>query len=200
LPCYHPISMFRSTKGPRLDTGKVPLSTRPTGGKRLGVPCGRCVGCRLERSRQWAARIMLESSMHESNLFITLTYRDSELVYGGASHGILVPRHLELFWKRLRKWTRTRIGYYACGEYGDKSNRPHYHACVFGLDFPDKTFYKAKNGNNLYSSRILDDLWSHGKCYFGTVTFESAAYVARYIMKKRLGKSKETYAKEGITS
>jgi len=197
MPCFHPIRMFRSVNGPRLDTGRIPLSSKYTGGKSLNVPCGRCVGCRLERSRQWACRIMCETQMHDSNLFLTLTYRD-ELIYGGASHAILYPRHLELFWKRLRKWAGKRLGYYACGEYGDKFNRPHYHACLFGVDFPDKTLFKTENGCSLYSSIVLDSLWTHGNCYYGDVTFESAAYVARYIMKKRLGKSAETYEEEGV--
>lgn len=197
--------MFRSLKGPRVDTGKVPLSTKYTGGKRLAIPCGRCIGCRLEKSRQWASRIVCETQMHESNIFLTLTYRDSELTYGvdphdnQTAHGILVPRHLELFWKRLRKWHGKRLGYYACGEYGDKSSRPHYHACIFGLTFPDQKFYAHKNGNNLYSSDICDNIWTHGNCYYGDVTFESAAYVARYTLKKRMGNTKATYDQEGLT-
>lgn len=162
------------------------------------VPCGRCIGCRLERSRQWAIRCICEAQMHDRNSFITLTYDDQHLVYGGAEHGILVPRHIELFWKRLRK----RLGkfrYFACGEYGDKSNRPHYHACIFGLDFKDKKLWSSKDGVNLYTSDILNNEWKHGNCIIGDVTFESAAYVARYIMKKRLGKSASSYKEEGIT-
>jgi len=197
--------MSRSIKGPRLDTGRVPLTTRLTGGKRIALPCGRCVGCRLERSRQWASRIVLETQSHQSNLFITLTYRDDALTYGvkpngdQTAHGVLIPRHLELFWKRLRKWFGHRIGYYACGEYGDKSSRPHYHACVFGLVFEDKTVFEIKDGNTLYHSRTLDSLWTHGHCYFGDVTFESAAYVARYCMKKSMGKDRLRYERDGIT-
>lgn len=122
--------------------------------------------------------------MHDENCFITLTIDDENLVYGGQEHGILVPRDLELFWKQLRKRTGKRFRYFACGEYGSKSNRPHYHACVFGLDFEDKKLYQIKDGIYLYTSDFLDSVWKRGLCTIGDVTFESAAYVARYTMKK----------------
>lgn len=136
--------------------------------------------------------------MHEQNSFITLTYKDEHLVYGGQSYGILYPRHLELFWKRLRKHLRKPIRYFACGEYGDTTNRPHYHACLFGHDFEDKTLYSSKNGINLYSSHTLDYLWGLGDCRIGDVNYETAAYVARYIMKKKLGQAGEQYKAEGV--
>jgi len=143
---------------------------------------------------------MAETQTSDSSIFVTLTYTDSELTYGGASHGILVPRHLELFWKRLRKhFAGKSIRYYACGEYGDKSNRPHYHACIFGIDFTDKKFHSHKDGNYLYTSATLDALWTHGICTIGNVDFESAAYVARYCLKKRMGNTAHTYEEEGIT-
>jgi len=138
--------------------------------------------------------------MHKENCFLTLTLRDDQLVYGGASNAILEPRLTQLFIKRLRKYFgKPGIKYFLCGEYGDKLSRPHYHAIIFGVDFKDKVYHHTENGNRLYSSHTLDYLWSHGDCLIGDVTFESAAYVARYIMKKRLGKSAEEYAKEGIT-
>lgn len=199
MPCYHPIPLYRSKKV-NPETGKYPLVAYKPFLKRQNVPCGRCIGCRLEKSRQWAGRIMAETQLHVSNVFLTLTYRDDELIYGGQSHGILVPRHLELFWKRLRKhFNGQSIRYYACGEYGDKSSRPHYHACVFGVDFADKVFHSYQNGNYLYSSPTLDAKWTHGLCTIGAVTFESAAYVARYVMKKRMGNTKGTYEEDGIT-
>lgn len=162
------------------------------------VPCGRCIGCRLERSRNWAIRCVHEAQGHEDNSFITLTYRDEELIYGGAAHGILYPRHLELFWKRFRKRAGKKLRYFACGEYGDISHRPHYHAIVFGYRFPDEQISATKNGSIYRRSNMLDDVWSHGNCIIGDVTFESAAYVARYIMKKRLGESAKEYERDGI--
>lgn len=197
MPCYHPVPLYRS-KWTNPETGKNPLVGYKPGLKLVQVPCGRCIGCRLERSRQQAMRMTHELKMHEQSCYITLTYRDDQLIYGGQSHGILHPDHVTKFLKRLRK----RIGkfrYYYCGEYGDIGNRPHYHAIIFGLDFQDKKLDSvSKLGDNYYHSDLLDDIWSHGRCIIGDVTFESCAYVARYVMKKRMGKTKETYEKDGI--
>lgn len=200
MACYYPVTLYLSRSGPNKETGKWPLASAKDGyiDKPKKVPCGRCIGCRLERSRQWAMRIMHEADIHLSNRFVTLTYRDEELVYGGQATGILYPRHLELFWKRLRKQYGDGIRYFACGEYGDESRRPHYHAVIFGINFQDEVYHDTKNGNRLYSSRSLDRIWSHGNCIIGDVSFESAAYVARYIMKKRLGQDADSYIAEGI--
>lgn len=204
MTCYSPVTLYKATAGMNRETGKWPLVGRKDGyiDKPVKVPCQRCIGCRLERSRQWAIRCVCESQMHRENSFLTLTYDDDHLTYGGASHGILVPEHLQRFWRALRKPLRKRgkrIRYFACGEYGDQSNRPHYHACLFGFDFPDKTLHSTKDGVNLYRSDYLDSLWGHGLCVIGDVTFESAAYVARYVMKKRLGKDADTYSAQGIS-
>lgn len=199
MACYAPVTLYKSTGGPNPETGKWPLVGIKEGYRDRPqlVPCGRCIGCRLERSRQWAIRCVKESQMHLQNSFITLTYSDDQLIYGGAEHAILYPRHLELFWKRLRK----EIGpfrYFACGEYGEKTKRPHYHACLFGHDFQDKTIYSKNYGITIYQSQQLDTIWTHGDCKIGEVNFETAAYVARYIMKKRLGQEAEKNQSEGI--
>jgi len=148
------------------------------------VPCGQCVGCRLERSRQWAVRCVQEAQLHDENCFLTLTYSDKNLPAGGT----LVKKHFQDFMKRLRKWCGKKIKYYHCGEYGESSRRPHYHALLFGVDFPDKVlFKKSADGSNIYTSAVLDRLWPAGFATSGAVTFESAAYVARYICKKVTG-------------
>jgi len=157
------------------------------------IPCGRCIGCRLEKRRQWAVRATLEARTHKANIFATLTYRDEELVIG-YQHPTLVEEHLTNFWKRLRqallrhpeyftKDSEDELRYLASGEYGDESNRPHYHALIFGLDFKDK-IPERKNGDNLlYHSEYLDSIWTHGYCTIGDVSFSSASYVAKYAMK-----------------
>lgn len=160
------------------------------------VPCGRCWGCRLERSRQWAIRCVHESYMHKENSFVTLTYRDEDLTWGH-SRPTLVKQDLQKFFKRLRK-KYGKLRFFACGEYGGRTHRPHYHACIFGIDFPDKKFHHEENGIQNYVSDSLDSIWSHGHCLVGDVTFESAAYVARYIMDKKLGNTSGYYQKEGI--
>lgn len=153
--------------------------------KEIQLPCGQCVGCKLERSRQWAMRCLHEASLHENNCFLTLTYDNENLPKDWS----LNKCDLQKFWKRLRKrYPQLQIRYFACGEYGDINNRPHYHACVFNWEPEDKKLWKITNGNRLYTSKILEELWPKGFIVVGNVTFDSAAYVARYIMKKVTGK------------
>lgn len=172
-------------------------------GESFPLPCGQCVGCRLERSRQWAMRCLHEASLYERNCFVTLTIRDSVLaeyeckVCGdGAS---LCVCQFQRFMKRLRKRFprvpgETGIRFFHCGEYGEKEGRPHYHAAIFNFDFADRVFHRqSSSGFPLYRSRILDEVWGLGFSWIGDVSFESAAYVARYIMKKVNGKEAEAH-------
>ncbi len=147
------------------------------------VPCGQCIGCRFERSRQWAIRCVHEAQTHDENSFITLTYSDKHL----PADRSLNLHHFQTFMKRLRKSLSCKIRFYHCGEYGAEFGRPHYHSLIFGYGFPDKTHWKTVNGLPLYRSQHLETLWTYGYSSIGTVTFESAAYVARYIMKKITG-------------
>lgn len=160
-------------------------------GEPIQVPCGQCVGCRLERSRQWAMRCVHESKLHKKNCVLTLTYDDKNL----PDDGSLVKRDLQLFMKRLRKEKGNGIRFYACGEYGEKSRRPHYHLVLFNCDFEDKRYYKkSKVDDNLYTSAIAERIWGKGFCVVGDVTFESCAYIARYIIDKMTGpKADEWY-------
>lgn len=153
----------------------------------LLIPCGQCVGCRLERSRQWAVRCVHEASMFDNNCFITLTFNDESLL-SRINPFSLDVRDFQLFMKRLRKMFGNGIRFYHCGEYGDRYSRPHYHACLFNFTFPDLLPWKEVNGFKLYTSETLSRLWPYGYSSVGSVTFESAAYVARYIMKKINGK------------
>ncbi len=156
----------------------------------LEVPCGQCIGCRLERSRQWAIRCVHEASLHENKCFITLTFNNENL----DSSGSLVKSDFQKFMKRLRKKYGENIRYFHCGEYGTDFGRPHHHACIFGFDFPDKEIHKiTKSGDKLYRANSLEKLWKHGFSTIGEVTFDSAAYVARYITKKINGIHAPTY-------
>lgn len=198
MPCYHPIVMKQLHKRNAKGAKPIVSCTDIRDGKNIRLPCGRCNGCRLEYARQWAIRCVNEMEYWKRNSFITLTYADDALTYGGAEHGILVPRDLTLFWKRLRK-EGPRFRYFACGEYGDKFNRPHYHSIIFGYDFPDKVYKNTENGNHYYTSPSLNRIWGHGDCIVGNASFESASYVARYVMKKRNGPEAEYYRENGIT-
>lgn len=188
MPCFHPLQGFflveangtRTFKFSNINARLFKQGKSPIGDNNVSIPCGKCVGCRLERSRQWALRCMHEASLHERNCFLTLTYSDEYLPPDRS----LNVSHFQLFFKRLRKKYGDGIRFYHCGEYGDQLGRPHYHACVFNFDFPDKVFYKMSNGERLFTSESLSTLWGFGFCTIGALTFESAAYVARYCMKK----------------
>lgn len=145
------------------------------------VPCGFCIECRKRHARGWAIRCMHEASLHERNCFVTLTYDDKYL----PKHGSLDRRAFPLFAKRLRKkYATTPLRYYHCGEYGELNKRPHYHALIFGFDFPDKDIWAVRNGVPVWRSGSLAQLWGLGLSELGSVTFESAAYAASYVLKK----------------
>lgn len=118
--------------------------------------------------------------MHERNCFVTLTYSDEYLPYDRS----LDKRDWQLFMKRLRK----RLGsvrFIACGEYGDKTRRPHWHACFFGINFDtDRSYLTTRNGYRVYTSEVLEDCWKNGLCEIGEFTPDSASYVAGYVVKK----------------
>lgn len=131
-------------------------------------------------------RCLHEASLQPDNVFLTLTYAPESL----PPHGSLAPRDLCLFFKKLRRaFPARKLRYFAVGEYGDMLGRPHYHALVFNLDFADKKpIGKSKDGSLFYGSAQLDQIWGLGHTSVGSVTFESAAYCARYALKKITGK------------
>lgn len=184
MPCTRPIEGFRAPGGQIVFAKKHGWSDLP-----ITVPCGQCLSCRLEHSRQWAIRMMHEASLYENNAFLTLTYRDEDLPPDNS----LDKSHHQLFLKRLRK-NREKLRFYHCGEYGSQTHRPHYHSIIFNVEFPDRKFLKTtESGENLFTSETLDALWGHGDCYIGDVTFESAAYCARYVVDKLTGPRKSEY-------
>jgi len=188
MTCFAPLTGYKSAVTGK--TGKRQLVFNPAKGFRdlpVSVPCGQCVGCRIDKAGAWAVRCIHEAQMHEVNVFITLTYSDDNLPLGNT----LVKKHLQDFWKRLRKHGPFR--YYACAEYSD-DERPHYHAILFGIDFADKKRHsKNAQGDQLWTSEKLDALWGFGHCWIGAVNIKSAGYVARYVMKKVTGELGEAY-------
>ncbi len=135
--------------------------------------------------------------MYEDNCFLTLTFSPEELDKRPNPWSLDV-RDFQTFMKRARK-KHGKMRFFHCGEYGEKNKRPHYHVLIFGFDFPDKKLHKMSNGLPLYVSESLNELWPYGHAYIGTVTFESCAYVARYIFKKINGDMAESHYKEWIT-
>jgi hypothetical protein len=156
----------------------------------MEVPCGYCIGCRLDRAKDWALRITHEAQMHQSNAFLTLTYAPEHLPEDGS----LQLEDYQKFMKRLRFETEKPLRFFHCGEYGEKFARPHYHACVFGLEFDDLELIGVNHvKQKLYKSEKLDRIWGKGHASIGEVTFQSAGYVARYITKKVVGEQAEDH-------
>lgn len=204
MPCFHPTTAYRSRMvNPSGKRSLVFKEAEGLAGSKLQIPCGGCIGCRIDRSQQWATRLMHEAKYHEKKCFLTLTYDDLNV----PAHGSLDPTAHQLFFKRLRKHLNPpalakaegykKIKYFLCGEYGDTTDRPHYHAILYGIDFADRRPHsKNDRGDQLWKSETLDRLWGQGHCLIGDVTHESCAYVARYIMKKVTGdRAEEHYSR-----
>ncbi len=175
MPCFHPIEVMVLRKS---------LYKRIRDSYPQVVPCGRCVGCRAEQGRQWAVRMMHEARMHKDNLFVTLTYSDQEL----PKNAELVPKDFSGFVKRLRKTQERRISYFGCGEYGERTRRPHYHALFFGLDLEDRDIGFDDSRPDVWRSETLENVWGRGRTEGGSVTMASASYVAGYVQKKQRAK------------
>lgn len=216
MACTCPLTAWQADK-PN-EKGKRPLiwNSRDTNrGQEVQVPCGQCINCRLEYSRQWAMRCVHESQMHQENCFITLTYNDENL----PTNGSLQKKDFQNFLKRLREEIRSeqpKLRYFMCGEYGTqckvcKQNeddcrnytrhkyvedlgRPHYHALLFGYDFStDREPWRQEGDTIMYRSPILEKVWPYGHTEIGELTWESAAYVARYIVKKQNGEDADDH-------
>lgn len=151
-----------------------PVTIKHENGMPQRVSCGQCISCRIQRARMWSLRCMDEVKFHDSSIFITLTYSPEQI----PEFGSLSKKHLQDYFKRLRK-ADLKFRYFACGEYGDLNQRPHYHAIMFGL--------------SIDNIQILTDKWHHGHIQIGSVTIQSTNYVARYTQKKQQIKPKEYY-------
>lgn len=186
MPCFRPLTGYRSkcvgASGKRAIVFSRADALDPN--DPVTLPCGQCRFCRLEHSRQWALRCFHEASLYDRNCFLTLTYRDEFLPrFGSLDYNAPV-----LFMKRLRERFGSGIRSFGCAEYGELLARPHYHICLFNFDFEDKVLFKRSGENSLYVSESLNELWPFGFATVGALTFESAAYVARYVTKKCTGR------------
>lgn len=174
MPCFHPLEGFTRIGG------GLTFKRRESNGNKLKVACGQCLGCRIDRSRSWAIRCVHEASLHCENMFLTLTYAPEHLPRSGS----LQHAHFQKFMKRYRKLVYPqKLRYFMCGEYGEKLSRPHYHCLVFGHRFGDLLPFSP----HTFRSETLETLWPFGFSTIGDVTFQSAAYVARYVTKKITG-------------
>ena len=247
MPCYHPLwgqpypfghpkygqyKIIPVTRNncdikEKFEDGQVWSYDRNTGEvyDLIRIPCGKCVGCRLDYAREWASRIVMESFDYPTNaLFVTLTYnddnlpcllKDSDKVYHGIDlakrygdiHGaVLYKKDTQDWLKRLRRTIeynydechRMPIRYYLAGEYGSKGHRPHYHVCLFGV--PDDLQQEGRNklGQPLYQSDLITETWGHGFTVIGELNATTASYTARYTLKKAQGQDNSYYDALGI--
>lgn len=229
LACYHPLNAIIVPNQKSINGKKVIKIVDPLfflnfeirNGKpfpeeyKMLLPCGQCVGCRIQYSREWANRCMMELKYHDSAYFVTLTYDDLHVprsYYTDEKTGevftslTLVKRDFQLFMKRLRKkFSDDHIRFFMSGEYGTNSFRPHYHAILFGLHLDDLSLYKkSPQGFSYYNSPSLQACWCDsdgqpiGFAVVAEVTWETCAYTARYVMKKLTGKEAEFYTNFNI--
>lgn len=175
MACTNPLHAWEPNEYTR--TGKLkPVFKLEKGNKYnpIQLPCGKCPGCRADQRRDWGVRCFHESQMHEQSAFITLTYRDAP------------PRldkyHLDIFLKRLRN-NYGKVRYFACGEYGGKTGRPHYHMLLFGHDFSGGR-YVAQKSETRYTNLAIEKLWEHGEIDICRLTPETCFYTAGYCLKK----------------
>ena len=177
-PVPYEINQLKNTFRPRLDYYE------------MQIPCGRCIGCRLDHAGDWATRIWAETKTWKDNCFVTLTYNNEHL----PKNETLVKKDVQDFFKRLlyheegrEYWvnpitekTEKPIRRFYCGEYGPKGGRPHYHTAIFNYKPKDLKLYKQnRSGDNLYTSKSLQEIWGKGFVIIGDLTYQSASYIAR---------------------
>lgn len=205
MPCFS-----QQIAGPmpgRTVNGKTPLKflgkasswSGPAPVGAMLLPCRQCIGCRLEKSREWATRLLLESKQHDKSCFLTLTYDDDHVPEGGT----LMPSHFTSFIKDLRArldyYGKEKIKYFGCGEYGDQTGRPHYHLALFGPfdtvseDSERSEEEPSRSGDRQFTHSDISSVWIYGLHRYSELTFESAAYVARYVLKKITGAPSEVH-------
>lgn len=189
MSCNKPLIAFQRWE--KNGAGKRPISFSPSGDTNpIALPCGQCMGCRVDRARSWAIRLHLETMQHKESCFVTLTYDQEYIPYGDT----LVPEDLSRFIKRLRKYLGShRIRFYGVGEYGGITQRPHYHAIIYGYDFPDRVVHIDRSDYTIDNSAILSRLWPLGHATVQSNSVEACAYVSKYAVKKITGEKAKDY-------
>lgn len=176
MTCFHPMTLYRDPDG------NTTFRETKNSGTGIKISCGSCKGCRLRHAREWSIRCVHEARSHQRSSFVTLTYNSENYSIS------LNYRDLQLFLKRLRKQTGP-FRYYAVGEYGESTLRPHFHLLLFGYYPSDQ----RKIGKDLYSSPSMEKTWGKGNVSHGQVTRQSAAYCTAYAMKKITGARAEEH-------
>lgn len=184
----------------------ITIRTRPKVGdpRVVTVSCGKCLECVRQKSIEWAFRILDEASQYKDNCFVTLTYNEKHLPVDNS----VSRREVQLFVKRLRKaLAPVRIRFFACGEYGKKNSRPHYHLIIFNWYPSDSWFFKMDGKTKLYRSPQLERCWglldkqtnvfdSFGFSTVAKVTYETALYCAKYMNKYQYDKARYLHRRD----
>lgn len=202
MPCFHPLAGVRIGYH---ESGKPKYNIVSMTDKCLDdfppedviqIPCGKCLGCRLQYGQDWQGRLLMEQQCHDSSLFVTLTYDEEHVHYviveddAGSFIKLetLWKKDIQDFMKRLRyHFKEDKIKYFICGEYGDQTHRCHAHGIIFGLHLDDLEEIKGAkgvNGEQKYFSPVFNAIWGNGQTEIGTVTPASCSYVSRYVTKK----------------
>lgn len=192
MVCFFPMKAYRGREGghakgmtfsPQKSVGSGYLHT---------LPCGICLGCKMDRAEGWAIRSAHEARMcadhapgNPGSVFLTLTFDPEHLP---RDNSVSLER-LQVFVRALRYRLERdgvviRVRYYAAAEYGELRGRAHYHLLLFGFRFPDRTHWTTVRGHRLYKSELLSLAWPYGNALIGDVTYKSARYVAGYVSKK----------------
>lgn len=190
MACYHPSEVYVEST----TTERPPEWTK--------VPCGKCLGCRSDQAREWAIRIMHQAQVSKGAWFATLTY-DPHHIPGPerdddppVPRGSLYPRDLQLSLKRLRRRLAAleppeTLRFYGCGEYGGRTERPHYHAVLLGPVFRDRVVTGHRDGSDILDSPTLRSAWGLGLTEISPVTWKSASYVAGYVTEKVVARNQQ---------
>lgn len=174
----------------------------------IQIPCGKCLGCRLQYSQDWCNRLLMEQKSNDSSYFFTVTYDDEnspKVIYDEDGDYVclesLRKKDAQKFIKDLRRsFPQDHLRYYICGEYGSTTKRPHIHGIIFGLHLDDveETRFKSVNNDVVLYSAKFEKIWGKGFAELGTVTPASCSYVSRYVMKKAFSDTNMDCDKYGI--
>lgn len=191
MPCYSPLNGYYKREDGQ---SKFTIVGKQASfdAQLAQTSCGQCIGCKIQKAKDWGIRCVHEMQMHETSIFVTLTYENTpEKCYDNES---LNPDHLQQFWKNIRKkLSPQKIKYYACGEYGSDKGRPHYHAIMFGIELDDRVpEFTTKQGETYYSSEKLTKSWGFGGVRFAAADIGTAIYISKYITKKHTGDLADT--------
>lgn len=205
MTCFKPIKVWKQTRAdldiPAKDYYELKKVSfhKVEGREEIEIPCGHCLGCRLDHASMWSTRITMEAKEWKKCCFVTLTYNDKNLPINKNNLATLCKKDIQDFMKRLRYYEKgaeswkhpitgkeeNPIRYFCCGEYGPKGGRPHYHLAIFNWEPDDLKQYKInKHGDQSFKSKKLMKIWGKGFVVIEELNYNTASYIARYVQKK----------------